>query len=104
MWLSLVEHSLGGRWVGSSNLPIPTISTSFLLAVASSYIHSASLEIVRSPIRPLPAIAKGEGVGQVQGQCPWKLDRRTGHAPVDAAPRIEAVVRILVAGQQRLRT
>ena len=25
MWLSLVEHSLGVRGVGSSNLPIPTI-------------------------------------------------------------------------------
>ena len=25
-WLSLVEHSLGVRGVGSSNLPVPTIS------------------------------------------------------------------------------
>ncbi len=24
-WLSLVEHSLGVRGVGSSNLPVPTI-------------------------------------------------------------------------------
>jgi hypothetical protein len=27
-WLSLVEHSLGVRGVGSSNLPVPTISKS----------------------------------------------------------------------------
>jgi hypothetical protein len=27
-WLSLVEHSLGVRGVGSSNLPVPTISFS----------------------------------------------------------------------------
>ena len=26
-WLSLVEHSLGVRGVGSSNLPVPTISS-----------------------------------------------------------------------------
>jgi hypothetical protein len=26
-WLSLVEHSLGVRGVGSSNLPVPTIYT-----------------------------------------------------------------------------
>ena len=26
-WLSLVEHSLGVRGVGSSNLPVPTIQT-----------------------------------------------------------------------------
>ncbi len=25
-WLSLVEHSLGVRGVGSSNLPVPTIT------------------------------------------------------------------------------
>jgi hypothetical protein len=25
-WLSLVEHSLGVRGVGSSNLPVPTIA------------------------------------------------------------------------------
>ena len=28
-WLSLVEHSLGVRGVGSSNLPVPTISFLF---------------------------------------------------------------------------
>jgi hypothetical protein len=27
-WLSLVEHSLGVRGVGSSNLPVPTITSS----------------------------------------------------------------------------
>jgi hypothetical protein len=27
-WLSLVEHSLGVRGVGSSNLPVPTIKVS----------------------------------------------------------------------------
>jgi hypothetical protein len=30
-WLSLVEHSLGVRGVGSSNLPVPTISLFKLL-------------------------------------------------------------------------
>jgi hypothetical protein len=29
-WLSLVEHSLGVRGVGSSNLPVPTICLSRL--------------------------------------------------------------------------
>ena len=28
-WLSLVEHSLGVRGVGSSNLPVPTINLPF---------------------------------------------------------------------------
>jgi hypothetical protein len=30
-WLSLVEHSLGVRGVGSSNLPVPTIDMNQLL-------------------------------------------------------------------------
>ena len=29
-WLSLVEHSLGVRGVGSSNLPVPTIKIRYL--------------------------------------------------------------------------
>ena len=29
-WLSLVEHSLGVRGVGSSNLPVPTIKINHL--------------------------------------------------------------------------
>jgi hypothetical protein len=29
-WLSLVEHSLGVRGVGSSNLPVPTIIINYL--------------------------------------------------------------------------
>ena len=29
-WLSLVEHSLGVRGVGSSNLPVPTININYL--------------------------------------------------------------------------
>jgi hypothetical protein len=40
-WLSLVEHSLGVRGVGSSNLPVPTNST-----------HSFSDEPYRVPPRP----------------------------------------------------
>jgi hypothetical protein len=35
-WLSLVEHSLGVRGVGSSNLPVPTIK--FSLTLISSRI------------------------------------------------------------------
>ena len=35
-WLSLVEHSLGVRGVGSSNLPVPTNST-FLMLFARSF-------------------------------------------------------------------
>jgi hypothetical protein len=35
-WLSLVEHSLGVRGVGSSNLPVPTIDSS---AEARFYRH-----------------------------------------------------------------
>jgi hypothetical protein len=31
-WLSLVEHSLGVRGVGSSNLPVPTNYSSFKLS------------------------------------------------------------------------
>jgi hypothetical protein len=31
-WLSLVEHSLGVRGVGSSNLPVPTISSNQAVA------------------------------------------------------------------------
>jgi hypothetical protein len=36
-WLSLVEHSLGVRGVGSSNLPVPTITQIKLLRA----FHSA---------------------------------------------------------------
>ena len=41
MWLSLVEHSLGVRGVGSSNLPIPTI-TSFNIAIVRTGTDRAS--------------------------------------------------------------
>ena len=36
-WLSLVEHSLGVRGVGSSNLPVPTIS--FFLSLRSKPLN-----------------------------------------------------------------
>ena len=35
-WLSLVEHSLGVRGVGSSNLPVPTIKISHLSRIHES--------------------------------------------------------------------
>src|ERR1039458_5510317 len=35
-WLSLVEHSLGVRGVGSSNLPVPTKTSTQLSAVSQS--------------------------------------------------------------------
>ena len=41
-WLSLVEHSLGVRGVGSSNLPVPTILT-FVFCLSSSCFHSSAL-------------------------------------------------------------
>ena len=42
-WLSLVEHSLGVRGVGSSNLPVPTITFPlFLRFFASSPLSAAS--------------------------------------------------------------
>ncbi len=37
-WLSLVEHSLGVRGVGSSNLPVPTI---LLFSPLSNAVDSA---------------------------------------------------------------
>jgi hypothetical protein len=36
-WLSLVEHSLGVRGVGSSNLPVPTIFIINKLPLISEY-------------------------------------------------------------------
>src|SRR5580692_9999461 len=41
-WLSLVEHSLGVRGVGSSNLPVPTISSPLLLGFFASLRRLAS--------------------------------------------------------------
>ena len=38
-WLSLVEHSLGVRGVGSSNLPVPTISV-VTVQIPLSAVHS----------------------------------------------------------------
>ena len=35
-WLSLVEHSLGVRGVGSSNLPVPTIQTKAVYAALTT--------------------------------------------------------------------
>ena len=37
-WLSLVEHSLGVRGVGSSNLPVPT-NTSLFLSLRSKRLE-----------------------------------------------------------------
>jgi hypothetical protein len=39
-WLSLVEHSLGVRGVGSSNLPVPTILLIRIIFTAGSSLHS----------------------------------------------------------------
>ena len=45
-WLSLVEHSLGVRGVGSSNLPVPTIIFIFSAVLALSEILVENLEFV----------------------------------------------------------
>ena len=46
-WLSLVEHSLGVRGVGSSNLPVPTILNPTiinpLVCFSSSFFQSSNL-------------------------------------------------------------
>src|SRR6185312_5580380 len=42
-WLSLVEHSLGVRGVGSSNLPVPTNSNRPVISRAYNGIHPALL-------------------------------------------------------------
>jgi hypothetical protein len=36
-WLSLVEHSLGVRGVGSSNLPVPTIQLLSTVALSGMF-------------------------------------------------------------------
>src|SRR5271157_59988 len=65
-WLSLVEHSLGVRGVGSSNLPVPTKFQSF----SRSAISSQSKQIVRplticapSPASPLETFSHPPGAG-----------------------------------------
>ena len=50
-WLSLVEHSLGVRGVGSSNLPVPTIFLSILLGFrffqfSASVFHPAKRDVI----------------------------------------------------------
>jgi hypothetical protein len=73
-WLSLVEHSLGVRGVGSSNLPVPTILL-FATAPSSSWLHredpSASLRISAAGSRScrLHGIAHARKTPQVQ-ICP----------------------------------
>ena len=56
-WLSLVEHSLGVRGVGSSNLPVPTnhslvfcLSSSFFPSSASSF-HFANCDVIVTCIK-----------------------------------------------------
>jgi hypothetical protein len=47
-WLSLVEHSLGVRGVGSSNLPVPTnVFPLFLRFFASSLWFAGCIEEIR---------------------------------------------------------
>src|SRR5436305_12860198 len=41
-WLSLVEHSLGVRGVGSSNLPVPTNQQ-----LADSFLYSVTEKVTR---------------------------------------------------------
>jgi hypothetical protein len=46
-WLSLVEHSLGVRGVGSSNLPVPTITPaiSYQLSAFSFQLSAFSFQL-----------------------------------------------------------
>ena len=44
-WLSLVEHSLGVRGVGSSNLPVPTIHLQFSLLGVGNMLLPAELGV-----------------------------------------------------------
>src|SRR3984893_8235191 len=48
-WLSLVEHSLGVRGVGSSNLPVPTIKISNLSDYPLQPCSSAVVDFVGTP-------------------------------------------------------
>jgi hypothetical protein len=43
-WLSLVEHSLGVRGVGSSNLPVPTIKINYF---------NPTFQVIVTPVRPV---------------------------------------------------
>jgi hypothetical protein len=53
-WLSLVEHSLGVRGVGSSNLPVPTIwQPGFYPPLSHPVAYSATLA------REMPPVAEG---------------------------------------------
>ena len=53
-WLSLVEHSLGVRGVGSSNLPVPTNVSPLFLCFFNSVLgfaaasHFASCDVIGS--------------------------------------------------------
>ncbi len=55
-WLSLVEHSLGVRGVGSSNLPVPTIRLKTFLCESKPMWsgHSARLPAAPQIISPSP--------------------------------------------------
>ena len=65
-WLSLVEHSLGVRGVGSSNLPVPTNSKKRQVelvaqsAMLSTILHETSQALIELsriiPERPVPRI------------------------------------------------
>src|SRR3989440_5614698 len=48
-WLSLVEHSLGVRGVGSSNLPVPTNHFSYLRFPCPSLFSTHSHSLSHSP-------------------------------------------------------
>jgi hypothetical protein len=58
-WLSLVEHSLGVRGVGSSNLPVPTNSASL------SSIQIAGSVSINLPTRTIPIGRLPERMPQV---------------------------------------
>src|ERR1700733_3007000 len=77
-WLSLVEHSLGVRGVGSSNLPVPTIKINHL----QDYPTCIRLPKIRKdgyPRSPLPSFSRVSCSSFASGPFPYRSSpARTG--------------------------
>ena len=77
-WLSLVEHSLGVRGVGSSNLPVPTI---ILESINSLHLSAQVSELPTASTRTMSSALADDRISDCEG-CEAKPSHRSSNLPV----------------------
>jgi hypothetical protein len=94
-WLSLVEHSLGVRGVGSSNLPVPTIKINHLQE------NPACIASPQSGADAISALPRNFLVPRVPARNTWDaaLNRDNGNL-IDGG---EEAVRVALFGHPVMR-